>query len=203
PARLPRDRPRQEEHLVDRDRDGRGLVAEHDHRRGVADEDDVDPRILGEARAGGVVGGDHDDLVAAALHRGELRERQLAGGKGGSHYSAPFRTTLSIRRMPPTRTAAARTGGGDGGGSTRAASTPFSRRRASTGLPVASARDRMVACRRCSGESIAFREERASPSASRTMGTTRTSSSRSRSRTMRRTTSTCCASFCPKYTASG
>ena len=73
PARVPRDRAGEEEHLVDRDGHGRALVAEDDHRRRVADEDDVDPGVLGEARAGGVVGGDHHDLVAALLHRERAR----------------------------------------------------------------------------------------------------------------------------------
>ena len=100
---LPRDGPREEQHLVDRHRNRRPLVAEHDHRGRVADEDDVDAGVLGEACAGRVVGGDHDDLVAAALHRGELGERQLSGG-WGAHAGAPSRTTLSIRRTPPTRT---------------------------------------------------------------------------------------------------
>ena len=102
--------PREEQHLVDRDGNGRPFVAEHDHRSRVADEDDVDAGILGEACAGRVVGGDHDDLVAAALHRGELGKRQLSC-RWGAHLEAPsVRTTLSIRRTPPTRI-----GGGEDG----------------------------------------------------------------------------------------
>ena len=48
-----------------------------------------------------------------------------------------------------------------------------------------------------------MREESASPSASRTVGTTRISSSRFRSRTTCFTTATCCASLRPKYARSG
>jgi hypothetical protein len=71
-VRLPRHGTRQEEHLVHRHGHGRSLVAEHDHGGGVADEDHLDAGVFGEARAGRVVGGDHDDGVAALLHRGEL-----------------------------------------------------------------------------------------------------------------------------------
>src|SRR5207244_2610243 len=85
----------------------RAGVAEHDHRGGVADEDHVDPGVLGEARAGRVVGGDHHDLVATLLHSGEFGQRQLAGGD--AHWRSPSRRTLSIKRVEPTRTAAERT----------------------------------------------------------------------------------------------
>ena len=44
-----------------------------------------------------------------------------------------------------------------------------------------------------------MRDESASPSASRTVGRTRSSISSARSRIRRRMTSTCWASFCPKY----
>ena len=56
------------------------VVAEHDHRRGVADEDQVDAGLVGDAAGRRVVGGDHHDLVAAPLHLGELGQRELAGG---------------------------------------------------------------------------------------------------------------------------
>ena len=42
---------RQHHHLVHPDRDGR-VVAEHDHRRGVADQDDVDAGLLGDLGEG-------------------------------------------------------------------------------------------------------------------------------------------------------
>ena len=48
----------------------------------------------------------------------------------------------------------------------------------------------------------ALRDESARPSASRTVGSDASSSSRSRSRTIRRTRATCCASFWPKYATS-
>ena len=50
----------------------RVVVAEDDHGDRVTDEDEVDPRVIGDARTGRVVGGDHDqrlgpvtDLAAA------------------------------------------------------------------------------------------------------------------------------------------
>ena len=74
----------------------------------VSDEDDLDARVLGEPGAGGVVGGDHDDLLAALLHGEELGQGQLSLGRC-AHFVSPSRTTLSIKRVFPTRTAAART----------------------------------------------------------------------------------------------
>ena len=67
-----RDRARQEQHLVHRHGHRRAFVPEDDHGRRIADQDHVDACILGEARAGCVVRGDHHDLLAAALHRAEL-----------------------------------------------------------------------------------------------------------------------------------
>jgi hypothetical protein len=75
------DRAREEQHLVHGDRDGRALVAEDDHRRGVAHEDEVHAGVLGEACARRVVGGDHHDLLAAALHLEQLGQRQLSLGR--------------------------------------------------------------------------------------------------------------------------
>src|SRR5439155_26868985 len=89
-------------------------------RRGVADEDHVDAGVLREAGPGSVVGGHHHDPLAAFFHLRELRQRQLSFRD--AHLS-PFSvrpsqaeawhgtstTTLSMRRVPPTRTAAART----------------------------------------------------------------------------------------------
>jgi hypothetical protein len=99
---------RHEQHLLHRHRDGRALVAEDDHRRRVADEDDLDARVLGESRSRRVVGGDHDDLLAALLHGGELGQGELSLGRC-AHFVSPSRITLSIKRVLPTRTAAART----------------------------------------------------------------------------------------------
>ena len=62
------------QHLVGRDRHGRG-VAEHGHRAGVADEHDVDAGLLGDLGRRVVVGGDHHDRLAEALLLGEPRER--------------------------------------------------------------------------------------------------------------------------------
>jgi hypothetical protein len=113
PLRRTRDGACQEQHLVHGRGDG-AVVTEHDHRGGVADEDEIDARVLGEPRPRRVVRGDHDDLLAVALHRGELRQRQLSS----FHPSSPSRTTLSISRVSPTRTAAARTRGSKSASST-------------------------------------------------------------------------------------
>ena len=122
PPRAARHRARQHDHLVHRRRHGRG-VAEHGHRRRVADEDDVHAGLVGQAAARRVVRRDHDDPLAALLHLHELGQRELArGGRGGCGLTRPgahelsssSRTTLSMRRMAPTRTAAARTGGSKG-----------------------------------------------------------------------------------------
>ena len=71
----------------------------------------------------------------------------------------------------------------------------------------ATARERARAApRRARGRpapSRTLREESASPSASRTVGTTSMRTGRSRSRTIRRRTATCCASFWPKNATSG
>ena len=56
---------------------------------------------------------------------------------------------------------------------------------------------------RATGLRYAFRELIASPSASRTVGQTRTSTGMFRSSTMRWMTATCWQSFWPKYAASG
>src|SRR6185312_4963940 len=182
-----------------------------------ADEDEVDARGVGEPAARRVVGRDHHDLVAAPLHLGQLGERQLAGRPGGvarglrvvAHESSPSRRTLSIKRVEPTRTAAARTlASPRSSTSTYSGSRPFSEPHAAatgSGLPTAapSARGSASARSRSSVERRTLRDETASPSASRTVGTTRTSTGTFRSRTRRRITATCCASFWPKYARSG
>ena len=68
---------------------------------------------------------------------------------------------------------------------------------------VARARGSSSAVARSAGESRALRDESARPSTSRTVGTTESSTSSARSRIIVRITSTCCASFCPKYTRVG
>ena len=111
PSCAARHRARQYEHLVHRRGDGR-VVAEHDHRGRVADEHEVDPGRVGEACARRVVRGHHHDPFATTLHLGELGQRQLARGVGAcGHAGSPSRTTLSMRRVLPTRTAATRTRG--------------------------------------------------------------------------------------------
>ena len=116
PPRRAGDRARQEDHLVERDRQRR-LVAEHHHRGRVADEDQLDARLVRDPGCGCVVGGDHHDLVVTLLHLEQLGQRQLPGcgrgGRGGARagaHDAPFRETLSIRRTSPIRAASARVG---------------------------------------------------------------------------------------------
>jgi hypothetical protein len=45
-------------------------VAEHDHRHGVADEDQIGTAVGDQAGAGRVVGGDHDEGVGTGTHLG-------------------------------------------------------------------------------------------------------------------------------------
>ena len=86
----------EDDHLLHRDRLGAG-VAEHDHRRRVADQDDVDAGRLGHRRRGVVVGGDHHDRFAVRLHLGQARQvdRRAVGGRrsgvgaaAGAHESS-------------------------------------------------------------------------------------------------------------------
>src|SRR6185312_9794534 len=180
-----------------------------------ADEDEVDARGVGEPPARRVVGRDHHDLVAAPLHLGELGERQLAGSPGGvarglrvvAHESSPSRRTLSIKRVEPTRTAAARTlASPRSSTSTYSGSRPFKEPRAvatGSGLTTASRNARGSARARSAADRWTLRDESASPSASRTVGTTRISTGTFRSRTRFLITATCCASFWPKYARSG
>ena len=72
PLRAARHPLRHEQDLVERD-GHRRLAAVHDHAGRVADEDQVDAGGVGEPRARRVVGGDHDDLLAAAFHLVQLR----------------------------------------------------------------------------------------------------------------------------------
>ena len=80
-----------------------------DHAGRVADEDQVDAGSVGEPPARRVVRGDHHDLLAAALHLHQLRQRQLAGRPRRvarrlvAHVSSPSRMTLSMSRVAPTR----------------------------------------------------------------------------------------------------
>ncbi len=104
---------REDDHLVGRRRNCR-VVAEHDHRGRVADQDQVDAGVVGDAPRRRVVRGHHHDAVAAALHLADLGQRELARrgcpGSGlawaGGHGRSPFgRATLSISRVEPTRAA--------------------------------------------------------------------------------------------------
>ena len=104
------------QHLVHPDRDGR-VVTEDGHRPGVADEDDVDARLLGDLGRREVVGGDHRDRLAQLLHLADPRDRDLGSfvrrrvryAWWGAHQvscpSSPIgrgsMITLSIRRASP------------------------------------------------------------------------------------------------------
>ena len=118
PAGAAVDGAREDDHLVDRRGHGR-VVAEHDHRGRVADEDQVDAGVVGDPPGRRVVRGHHHDAVAAALHLADLGQRQLARGgragcglaRTGGHERSPFgRGTLSISRVEPTRAATSRVG---------------------------------------------------------------------------------------------
>src|SRR4051812_13289111 len=52
--------PGEHEHLVNA-HDAGGLVAKYNHRRRVADENEVDAGLLGDLRGDEIVGGDHHD----------------------------------------------------------------------------------------------------------------------------------------------
>jgi len=112
-GRRPRDGTSQEDHLVERP----GKVEEWPSITMAAvspDQDHLDAGLVGDARAGRVVRGDHHDLVAALFHLGQLGQRQLArrrrrgcwDARAGAH-DAPFSRTLSISRVEPTRVATA------------------------------------------------------------------------------------------------
>ena len=89
PPRAARHCPSQHDHLVHRHRHGRG-VAEHGHRRRVANEHDVHAGLVGQPAARGVVGGDHHDPLAALLHLSQLGQGQLArGGRGWCGLTRP------------------------------------------------------------------------------------------------------------------
>ena len=65
-----------DEHLVHRD--GHGvLVAQLDHAEAVADQDDVDARLVDDQALGVRVGGDHRDLLPLALHCQQVDHEQL------------------------------------------------------------------------------------------------------------------------------
>ena len=77
---------RQHDHLVHRHGHG-GVIAEHGHGARVADQHHVDAGGLGHLGRGEVVGGDHDDGLAALALVGQRRERDrqavVGGGVGG------------------------------------------------------------------------------------------------------------------------
>ena len=66
----------EDEHLVQAHRGG-GRVAEHGHRRGVADQDQIHPGLLGDFGRREVVGRDHHDRLGVELHLRQARHRHL------------------------------------------------------------------------------------------------------------------------------
>ena len=166
---------------------------------------ELDAGLVGDAPARGVVGGHHRDLLAAALQLEQLGQRQLAVGPDAYLLTigSPSRTTLSIRRVAPTRTAAARTRGLEVGAPRR--SRPRGRpARLAVARRASAARQRGRARSRSSGERSALRDDSARPSASRTVGSDADLDRHAQGREpSRRTTATCCASFWPKYARCG
>ena len=94
PLRAAGHRARQEDHLVERHRHGR-LVAEHHHRRGVADEDQLDAGLVRKPARGRVVRGDHHDLVAARASSARAR------GAAASRLRASFGRVLMYPCLLP------------------------------------------------------------------------------------------------------
>ena len=92
-------------------------MAEHDHRGRVADEDQLDARLVGEERRRCVVGGDHGDLLVAALHLADLGEREAfrAPGWPGRASAGGCSSWLSFQEDVVDQSRRADTGG-DGKG---------------------------------------------------------------------------------------
>ena len=108
---------REHEDLVHRDRH-RVAVAEDVVGGGVADEDDVDARVLDDRGARVVVRGDHDDRLAQGALLGELEERdRLRCSRGGEDTDGSFRVgapAIRGRRLDIVdQTGAADRGGDD------------------------------------------------------------------------------------------
>ena len=184
PLRAARDRARQEEHLVHRHRHGR-VVAEHDHAAESPTRTMSTPAASASRALGRVVGGDHHDLLAAALHLGELGDRQLSRSRGVragidrpvvigglSFRGGRCRSAASSRRAPRQR------GRGRRGRQPRRSRARGRRLRATArardGSRVSSARGIASAARARSADSRTLRDESARPSVSRTVSTTRT-----------------------------
>ncbi len=86
------------------DREG-ALVAEHHHRQRVADEDRVEPGLLGRQRARVVVGGDDGDRLTAPALLGKRLDGHLAPlgarrGRGCAAHLGSFRHRTQTKRLP-------------------------------------------------------------------------------------------------------
>ena len=190
----------------------------------VADEDQVDAGRVGEPRAGRVVGGDHDDLLAAALHLGELGQRELAGrGASGPGWRGRVLMRASFEEDVVDQADGADAGGGgedeaaveagdlDVVGArrrlrsrARAAAAAASPPRGTPRRPRASARGIAARPALVAARGSTLRDESARPSASRTVGSDADLERRGSGRaTSALTTRACCASFWPKYARCG
>ena len=135
------------------------------------------------------------DQPDAADRRRDRDERLARDGRPPARASPPRRPRSTPGRSPLRR------GSASPASSARAASSLALRDRSPRrhGAHATSAGAR----RRASASSSTLRLDIASPSGSRTVGQTSMRTGKSRSRTMRRMSSACCASFCPKNASSG
>ena len=176
-----------------------------------------------------VVGGDHHDLRAGALHGADLGQGQRLAGAQLGHARSVLRArslvndaserqprrTLSISRVAPTRIAADQRRAvevghrhvvdGEPGLGSRTARAAADRIApdACAARPASSARGRASAAARSMRQETRVARRQRQAVGSRTVGTATISTGRLRSATTRRTTATCCASFWPKNATSG
>ena len=187
-APVPGARPREQRHLVHRDR--RRRVVEKRSWPPVADGD-VDASGVGAARRRTTA------ALSPALQGADGRRQFLPIERVRERCARPG----GDRRVgcPKSRWHVVNIDAGPDHRPGAATSAWFRKalRPASRALGIARARERSSPDRR------ALREDSARPSWSRTVGTTRISRSRFRSRTRRRITATCWASFCPKNAMCG
>jgi hypothetical protein len=73
-------------HAGQADRRGGGLALQH-HAQGITDQQDVDTGLVQQGGEGGVVAGQHGDLLAAAVH--VLQAMQGDGLAGFGHGKCP------------------------------------------------------------------------------------------------------------------
>ncbi len=88
-------------HVLGADLEG-VVVAEHDHRDGIADEDEVDARGVGDPGRRCVVGRDHHEWRRAAFGRGDRGGGHAARGCGrlGHRLTSTVQGSNGSRRQP-------------------------------------------------------------------------------------------------------